>query len=704
MDEPALSGSRPCGRDHRWTAGLIALWLLASAIVAYFALGVARPGRYQDEFLLWGVSKSLAAGTGFSWRGSPMPLVSALYPLLVAPVFRIATGIAAQYEALKIVNSLVISSVVFPVYLGARILVARPFALLAAGFSIAVPAMVYASMIATENLAYPVGAAALLAIVWALSEGSRRSAAAAIALILLAILTRVQFASLPIVAAGSLVVGGLLSSDGVWGYVKRRSAFSGALGALALLGLVYLLVRGVLSLGIYQSTFYTTRAGMHDVVYWLRAYISDLYVMAAILPVIATFALLGVGERRRDPKVGALLAVALVASAVFIAQMTWFSSINTEDWRARGLVYERYMFYLGPLFFIGLVASLGRVTTRAAAGSTLVAVLALLLFPGGAVQIPFSIDAFGQTYYAFLAADHDWMVRHPGPPFAALALVLGGVYLLTTLRPERESAVRIGRLLSVVLPLFILLVSQAKAWNYQQIFRETADRLGAQPRDWIERATGEEVAMLVTGGADPIAFHDAEFWNGNVTRYYVNPRVPISTRFTFSPRCTLVVAADGAIQPTSEVGCASVPRAWLVVSRSLSMALRDARSVTPPRGARGLALEVSAGSPRVLAFVSGRDVESGEVTGQLQVWRYLERAGELRVDAVAENGPVTVTGPAGFSRRIARGERARFVVPLPAGHGRPTTLRVRGAGGAPGRLSVDRAALREAGGTWQPLF
>src|SRR4029077_1567671 len=91
---------------------------------------------------------------------------------------------------------------------------------------------------------------------------------------------------------------------------------------------------------------------------------------SAIVPVIATLAMFGRAENRRDPLIGALLALAVVASLLFIAQVSWFSATNPYDWRARHIFYERYMFYLGPIFFVGFIASWNRVSWTSALVST----------------------------------------------------------------------------------------------------------------------------------------------------------------------------------------------------------------------------------------------------------------------------------------------------------------------------------------------
>ena len=83
---------------------------------------------------------------------------------------------------------------------------------------------------------------------------------------------------------------------------------------------------------------------------------ADVYMIGAIIPVIATVAMWFPRDNRRDPLVGALLAVAGDRTIALVAQITWFSAINPYDWRGRNIFYERYMFYLGPLYFTGFLA------------------------------------------------------------------------------------------------------------------------------------------------------------------------------------------------------------------------------------------------------------------------------------------------------------------------------------------------------------
>ncbi len=679
MEIDSLSSQRPAGRRGA-TAALVALWLAAAALLSLLALQVHMPLHFQDEFFYWALARSIATGHGLTWRDGPVPLFSALYPILIAPVTRIGGGVASQYDVVKVVNAACISAVVFPVYAGARWFVSHGLALAAALLAVAAPAAAYAGLLGTEVLAYPLGTAALLALVYVLARPGRGSTVAFLGFAALAAFTRIQFVAFFAVAAAALVLVVLLG-----GQERRRERLAErrvlgwSLAAVFVLACVYVLVRGRASVGIYLGVLQTGGFEPGDVLYWLRAYAADAFLLAGILPAVATFALVFDRSNRRDPLTAALIAVAIAATVVFVLQMTAFASINTENWRERHVLYERYMIYLGPVYFVGLVASLGRVSTRAALISTAIAALVLAVFPSQAISVPFSLEAFSQSYLGFFFDAHPGALTSAGLLLALIAVLLGGVYALTTLSASRESLTDVGRLLAIVLPLFVMLLSQAKAWSYQEIFTATAEQNAPKPIDWVDRASGEPVAMLAGSGAQPLDFLQPEFWNPNVARLYTSAQPPVNSPEVFSHFCPFRTDNDGRVLGSSKVGCARVLRAWLTIGASFSMTLRDARTVLPPNGDARLRLQIAPDSPRVLAMVGGRDRKSGLVNDQLEVRTFCAARCVIRVIYGSPRGAL--------ARAVGSGNR---LTRLPASES-----------GSPGKVAS--VELREGKGPWRPI-
>ena len=134
---------------------LVGVWLGSSAAYFLLARGYVTPRHQQDEFLYWALSKSFAAGDGFSWRGDPVPLPSFLYPVSISPAFHLAASVQGQFNAVHAINSLMMCATLFPAFFMARMFIDRSAAYIATAFALLVPAMNYVGLVGTEPLAYP---------------------------------------------------------------------------------------------------------------------------------------------------------------------------------------------------------------------------------------------------------------------------------------------------------------------------------------------------------------------------------------------------------------------------------------------------------------------------------------------------------------------------------------------------------------------
>jgi len=701
----SLSASQSPARNRRLheLAIVLAVWAVASAVVAVLAIGVITPRRFVDEFLYWALAGSISDGSGFTWRGQPYGLGAWAYPILVAPAFRLASGVGSQYELIKTINAAMICAVVFPTYVAARWFVSQRMALLAAVFAISVPALNYAGLVGTENLAYPVSAAVFAAMIHALARPGLRPAALAIGLTLLAVTVRAQFAVLLVVLAVTLVLVALLRGAGERrAYFSEQRALIAMLGALAGLLLLYALVRGDKSLGLYVAVLDSSALTLDGVWYWLKAFTADTYLLCAIVPAIATFSLLGSVENRRDPLVGALSALALVASIAFIAQMTWFSAISQFPWREQHIFYERYMFYLGPIFFVGLVTSFGRVTWKSAAASLGVAVVIISGMQSDAIAVPFSLDAFGQAYIGFYLDENPDVLSHVGMALAGLALLVGLAFVASAAPESRMTLRKYGRAMAIVLPLFLLTISQAKAWSYQQLYAESLDAQEPVPKDWISRTTSQRVAMLIPQGADPTTFYQSEFWNPNVDRAYVSKARPIGSTIVYSPTCPFRATSSGEIRASDTPGCESVPTAWLVESDNFSMHLRsEAERVNPSTG-RSSTLMISTTPARVLSLVGGRNVVDGSVETALEVRTYSGESGQVRIVASSRKGRAHVREPDGSIVTVKPGQDAVLKYETRPGT-RLKTYAIEDRPGSASKVTVKSIEFREGDGPWRSI-
>jgi hypothetical protein len=675
VDPLSTPAAREGGRI-RWTLIVLGVWLLATGLFALLAAGVVTPRRAQDEFLFWSLAHSLADGVGLQWRGGAVSLTSSLYPAFASTAARATAAVATQFELLKVLNAAAMSAVVFPTYLLASKLVERRWALLAALFAIAIPAMNYVAMIETESLAYPLCVAALAALVVLTARPGLRPTLLFFGLAVLAALTRVQFVILlPIALLAPLVMAILLERGTRGAYLRAQKWLWAGLGAGFALGVVYIALRGRSALGIYVGLIDRTNFVPGDLVYWLRAYASDIYLMSAFVPAVATFALFS-QRARRERLVIALLAVALVATIVFVLQVTALSVTNYEHWRERHVLYERYLFYLAPLYFVGLVAALGRVSLRAASISFAVGACVVALTPVGSITVPYTLDAFGQAYLGFLIDAHPVIEARVVLFLVLLVLLAGAAFVASTVADARSTLARWGRALAITLPLFALVLTQAKAWSYQQLYASDSRDLLPVTIDWVARTSDQRVAQMIVAETDRTIFHQTEFWNPNVDRIYISQLAPVDSPPTSPPYCTLSWTPTGLVLPTVEPGCAMPPRAWLVQSPQFSLHLRDEGQRVRPAGRVPMELVFSNGPTRFFALVSGRNSLTGRVADQLVVRSFLDRPGALRITFAGRRSPVETA--------VAAGDRLR-------------RFRLDGA-------TVTRLDLREGDGPWRSIL
>jgi len=164
-------------------------------VYALLAQAVGSPRIFIDELVYWDPAASLARGEGLSIRGEPYPY-GALYPALLAGIFRVFPDRELAYELAKSLNALLFALTAVPVYLLAR-RVLRPWSSAAvAALSVAIPSSMYVSVVMTECLAYLTAAWAAYGILVALERPTFLSQGAALVALLLAYSARPQLAVL----------------------------------------------------------------------------------------------------------------------------------------------------------------------------------------------------------------------------------------------------------------------------------------------------------------------------------------------------------------------------------------------------------------------------------------------------------------------------------------------------------------------------
>lgn len=672
------------------------LWMVISLVIFWLATGHESPRRFQDEFLFWSVAESFANGDGLTWRGEGIGLYYFLYPVMLAPAFWIGGSVAESYTLVHLLDSLFIVGVLFPAFLMARMYMRFSAAVLAALFAVAAPALNYAGIIGTESLAYPVATAAFGALILSIARPRRRNWALAFVLIGVALFTRAQFAVFAPAYLLALVLAGLMLEKS-----KRREYFRvqrepiGLLAAAHLLALLALVVVGRGVVGLYEGVFEGVTPDWSDISYWAKALMADVYMLGAIIPVIATIAMWFHRDNRRDPLVGALLAVSLIMTIAFVAQITWFSAINPYDWRARNIFYERYMFYLGPLYFTGFLVAWKRVSAPAALASSLIAVLVMTGFQTDSVLVPFSYDSFALTLVGWYMDGHPEVIPKIGMQLAGVTAILGALYTISRL--ERSTIARIFGVLAVIISLAILIGGQAQTWYYARLFSADAFAGVYKPTNFVDKNTDEDVGMIITSTDSPEMYFSAEFWNDRIVRAFESGEDPIKTPIMYSPRCTFDYDETGAILGT---GCDKVPNAYYLRSDTVSMHMQDEiKRVHPTKDYPNITLMVGTPPPRILSLIDGRNVLTGEMNGTMNVRTFLDQPGKLRVEFAEVRSTMSVTLGKRGKRTIPPGKPGTITVDLPALE-TLTPVKIETPGGVPGVATVTDVKVKQGDGEW----
>jgi hypothetical protein len=136
---------------------LILILTFVCSVVLRIGLGLlcGQMNVFYDELLHWNLSKSVYYHLGSNFRNDILSYKEILYSIVLSVSHAFGNG-QTQYHVAVAMNSVLMSSVVFPVYfMSNRFLNSRYRSFLIAVISILVPEMYYTTKILQENLYYP---------------------------------------------------------------------------------------------------------------------------------------------------------------------------------------------------------------------------------------------------------------------------------------------------------------------------------------------------------------------------------------------------------------------------------------------------------------------------------------------------------------------------------------------------------------------
>jgi uncharacterized membrane protein len=636
---------------------------------------------------------------GYAGFEGPLPSVhgerygppNVLYPLLLSPLVGLFP-MPTAFRLAHVVQAVAFASTIFPVYLLARRAGARwGWALLGGLVSVWIPWSVATLVLMTESLAYPLAAWAVLAMVAAVAEPTRRREALACIAVLLATLARTQLVVLAGVFLLAIALEELARRDAEPLRARVRRHRTVLVAATSSVGLVLALDGvGVDLLSGYAGA--TDKALLPSE--WLTssvAHAARIIVGVGILPAVLFVAwLLHAGSRPRGPAERACVIVTALVAAVMLYQAAYFAQ-NV----AGGTVQERYVIYIVPLIAVGAV-TLASERTRQPPRLSLVAAGALVTVVIGAESFSAttSVNAFdrvasgGSAYYGELSprAARLGELILSRPASAAEGLVLSTAVVTLAALVVFNTRLRTAGLVALLGAAMLFGVVQARfvlptviddmARTYPRLLPGVDD----QPLDWVDRALPDgATAGLLAGRLDVPdeggQWQWTEFWNKRITRSL--SREGASTHSGF-PAIRVVVDAQ-----TGAVTARGAPEYMVVSERSASLVLEG--EVTG-RSAYGAVLLKARRPLRARYTLDGPDLD-GKLDAtdrvRLRVFRSEERHVAIELGADLRSPVDPRIGAAGYTLRsgghvrrgtVPAGQRRTVVMPVSRRAGRPATV------------------------------
>jgi hypothetical protein len=625
-----------------WLASIVAVSIVVRAALTH---RIAAPWIMVDEIVYSELAKSFAAHGHFLVRGVPSHGYGFVYPILLAPAWRLFTAVPDAYVAAKLTNSVVMSLAAVPAYFLARRVLPAWQSLVVAGLSVAVPSMLYTGTLMTENAFYPVFLTCVLALVAMLDRPT------AVRQVLVLVLCAAAYATRPQAVA---LVPAILCAPLLYA-PRRLRAFAtlyGVVAAAALVALAGTVARGrspLELLGAYRaatSSTYTVRGVLEFLVYHLGEL--DLYL--GVVPFAALLAVWLAPATARS-----FAAATLPVFAFLVVEVAAFASQASVD-----KIEERNLFYVAPFALTALF-----LVPRRRGPVLLAAALA------GALPVFVDYPRFIKTSAVadtFALLPWWWVQDHwihlDQVRWAALgaALVAAAAFAFV----PRRYALVFPALVAGYFVLTTYVVENGRHGIHQASLGKLWAGIRTGRPDWIDRAVGPNasVAILRTASTTDETIWENEFFNRSVRTIYFHQvdRVPDplpERALAGGVRVQYVLAEDAA---------------GTVVARDPGIGVTLYRVDGPlvvPTHITGLYPNDTWSGPRV-TYVR-RPCAGGELTvvlgsdPALFPAAQLVLAGQRRI-LVPSTGTKTVTLPL---RRVAGTCTVQFVVPHTkvAGHG-----------------------------------
>jgi hypothetical protein len=597
----------------QWVVGAIVL--VSAALAATFSLQIVsfEPDELGYTHLAIGIAHSLTPIT-LSYGGAQK--LNQLYPLLIAPLWGTFDNVTA-FQLTHAWNALLLASAAIPTYLLAEeVLQVRWASYLAAALVALAPWLTLSTGELTEVAAYPACAWALLAMQRSLDEPSPRRDVIALLAIVIAAYGRLQL----ILLAPAFVLAMLVHElgypvtvrdqrrealrDAVRRIVRRHVVLSAAGAAGVLIG-VPLLVSGRLAsaAGFYGDALAgaTINSATFDLA---RSYLTFTALGLAVIPVALAFGFafvtLPTPLSRRAHAFASMAIVTVCAITIQVAEISVRFNGST--------LQERYIFYIAPLFVVGMFAALlatRRPWIAALSGTVVLALLVATTHYESALsafwyQVSPGMTSFYDLLGPALGASHGSRGAGGSGSMLLTGAIVLAIGVVLTLLVRRWSPRRVLAVAAIALVVVCSAETTHALWKVVH-GNSSGPGLGAgslRDADWIDRAVpaGASAEQWVDnlGGLDTarLLWEGETLWNRSIVGAYTvdgfgDPFLP-TTSLVVNSRTGAITTSTGAPQaryvalPTR--GFPVVP-AGIVLARSPNRKLELLRVAMPMRAA-----------------------------------------------------------------------------------------------------------------------
>jgi hypothetical protein len=515
-------------------------WLLAGLIAASWLIrylanrGVDGLWIMPDEAIYGELGRSLYERGRLAILDGPQVPYSLVYPAIIGLPLTVG-GLAHGYTLVKVLQPAVMSLVAVPVYLWARTLMPRNWALLAAALSLAVPGLLYSGLLMSHVAAYPITVLAVWASARALERRTATNQLLAAGAILLAIATRLQAVVLVPALATAIVVKAALERKPR--AVLRYAPAGLSLATPAVLWLGWRVVHGGHwsgGLGPYAAAG-TQSYDLGDVFRFVGYHFGAITLVTGVLPVCAV-ALLAVDAalgRERSAAVRAFVAITVSYAGWELAEVGAFASENA------GRLLERDIMTLAPPLFVGFALWLSRGAPRTWLRASVVALVVLVPL----VTTPFT-DLVGPAALPdsfSLAPLHDLLQRDPSVDLTAVvSICAAAVAAIFALLPRRFAA-----LLPALVAVWLVGASISATREVSaRVRQENVELLGGDRR-WIDETAAGDAAFLYGGETYWNGVWQNVFWNERLRRVYDLPETEVPGPL---PQTTLTPEPNGVLR------------------------------------------------------------------------------------------------------------------------------------------------------------